>query len=129
MPQSVSCDHAHLLARARAVLERPYDFEAKAVGQLIQEISAAEDRLSRSIVPGPVEIHLAYIDHRQGTNFYAAFTREALIAEVAGFCRKYWATIETEQDPSGLDDEKLVEAYFHDAWEDYFYSDCTTIAA
>lgn len=69
-------------------------------------------------LPTPA-VHVASIEHRHGTNMYAAADRAALDAEIAAFCIEYWAergdTSIVAHD--GLSDADIIAAYFegHDS--------------
>jgi hypothetical protein len=85
MPHLTKQDHLQLIARGRAALETPSDLDAAAIENLIDDLAVAEARLELHDVPWSLDVHVGYIDHRHGTNFYAALSREALVAEIAGF--------------------------------------------
>lgn len=106
------CDHAQLLARTRAALETPDDIDATALSQLIEDIAAAEDLLQSHAILWPVDIHVAEIEHQYGINLHATFTHEAMMAEVAEFCREYWLEIHDSRDPKTLGDEEVTSIYF-----------------
>lgn len=114
-------DHAQLLARARAALETPGDLDAAALAHLIEDISIAEDMVKHYVVPWPIDIHVAHIDHKFGTNVYATHTRKSLMVEVAEYCRDYWSTTGDRSDPFSLSDEEVASAYF-DLRDDEFIS-------
>ena len=111
---------AQLLSRARAALETPDDLDAAARLHLIEDLASAEDVVKSYIIPWPVDIHVAEIDHCHGTNVYVAFTREALMAQVAAFCREWWSSIGDSRDPNELTDEDAASIYFDQ--EDEFLS-------
>jgi len=112
-------DHAQLIARARAALETPDDLDADARDQLIEDLAAAEARLEAHDLPWSLDIHVGHIEHRHGNNFYAAFSREALMAEIAEFCRECWSEIKCERDPSTVSDEEAASLYFDRHFEEY----------
>ncbi|MDF0491462.1 hypothetical protein PX699_16795 [Sphingobium sp. H39-3-25] len=121
MNQPTRRDHAQLLARARAAIETPSDLDADAIHHLIEDLSIAEALVNRHVVPWPVEIHVGHIDHRHGTNFYATFCHDALIADLAEYCRDNWSEIDDPRDPQALTDEEVLSIYF-DNEGDEFYS-------
>lgn len=59
------------------------------------------------------------IDHKHGTNLYAAITEDGLYAQLADFCREWWATDgpdaghEVEPPAALATDREIVSAYFH----------------
>jgi hypothetical protein len=62
------------------------------------------------------EIHTAFVTHEYGCNYYAAPTRAALLAALAGFCREHWnaervAHRDLPEVPPAEDTE-TIEAYF-----------------
>ena len=62
------------------------------------------------------EIHTAFVTHEYGCNYYAAATRAALLAALAGFCREHWDAERVAH--RGLpevplaDDAETIEVYF-----------------
>lgn len=123
MSEPNSREHAQLLARARAALEIPVHFEGRAIAQIIEDLRSAEDRLERHIVPWSIDVHVAEIDHRHGTNIYVALTREALMLQVAAFCRECWSEIEDDRDPWLLPDEEVAAIYFDLHAEEFLSTD------
>lgn len=105
-------DHAQLLSRARAALETPDDLDAAAVRDLIEDLASGEEAVKTHAVPWPVDIHVAEIDHRHGTNVYVALSREGLMRQVAAFCRECWSSTDDPRDPKTLSDEETASAYF-----------------
>jgi hypothetical protein len=116
-------NHAQLLSRARAALETPGDLDADALLYLIKDLTSAEDAVKSHIVPWPVDIHVAEIDHCHGTNVYAALTREALMAQVAAFCKEWWSSLNDTRDPNQLTDEEAVSVYFDNQLDEYLSTD------
>lgn len=114
---------AQLLARARAAIETPADLDDAARTAVIEDIAAFEDCLARGAIPWGFDIHIGSIDHKNGTNHYAALAREALMAEVAQYCREWWSDIEDRRDPATLDDEKIADIYFGDHPSEHFTTD------
>ncbi len=58
-------------------------------------------------------IHIGVIEHRHGFNAYAGKTREAMIKQVAEFCREWWTEIQGwHPDPPTGNDEQDVKTYF-----------------
>lgn len=105
---------AQLLVRARAAIETPADLDDAARAAVIEDIAAFEDCLAQDAIPWGFNIHIGSIDHKHGTNHYAALTREALMAEVAEYCREWWSDIDDRRDPATLDDETIADTYFED---------------
>ena len=105
---------AQLLARARAAIETPADLDDAARAAVIEDIAAFEDCLARGLIPWGFDIHIGSIDHKHGTNHYAALTQKALMAEVAEYCREWWSDIEDGRDPATLDDQTIADIYFDD---------------
>lgn len=118
---------AQLLARARAAIETPGDLDDAARNALIEDVAAFEDSLTAGGLPWPFEIHVGTIDHRRGTNRYVALTREALMAEIAGYCREWWSEIDDERDPTDMQDEAIAASYFEDNPGEFISTDCLRI--
>jgi hypothetical protein len=112
-----------------------YDDEADLQSVEAAIISARASLASKSspTIPSPagsgswaelkVPIFGATIDHKHGTNAYAAFSEDELYAELAEFCGEYWNEIVQSADvPSstdGLSHREIVDTYF-EANEDEF---------
>ncbi|CAM5612498.1 hypothetical protein ACFSUK_04420 [Sphingobium scionense] len=118
-------DFARLLARARTAIADA----APAAHILCDELAQAERLVQDHVVPWPADIHAAFIDHRHGGDLYAAFTREALMAEVASFCREWWPEIRDGRDPSTLSDEDASSTYFDAHEEEYLWTERISIEA
>ena len=62
------------------------------------------------------EIHTASVTHEYGCNYYAAPTRAALHAALAGFCREHWDAERVAHrglpEVPPADDAETIEAYF-----------------
>jgi hypothetical protein len=62
------------------------------------------------------EIHTAFLTHEYGCDYYAAPTRAALLASLAGFCREHWdaerVTHRGLPEVPPADDAETIEAYF-----------------
>ncbi|MGN7931783.1 hypothetical protein [Sphingopyxis sp. 22461] len=114
---------AQLLARARAAFETATDLDDAAREALIEDISAFEDCLVEERLPWPIEVYIGTIDHRHGVNHYVALTRGHLIAEIADYCREWWAEIDDRRDPAQLDDETVADRYFDDHPSEYLVTD------
>lgn len=114
---------AQLLARARAAIETPADLDDAARTAVIEDIAAFEDCLARGAIPWGVDIHIGSIDHKHGTNHYAAMSREALMAEVAEYCREWWSDIDDRRDPATLNDDEIANIYFDDHPSEYLRTD------
>ncbi|HET6525043.1 hypothetical protein [Sphingopyxis sp.] len=114
---------AQLLARARAAIETPADLDDAARTAVIEDIAAFGDNLAQNAIPWGFDIHIGSIDHKHGTNHYAALTQEALMAEVAEYCRIWWSEIDDERDPATLDDEMIATTYFEDHPTEYLKTD------
>lgn len=123
MPDNNMRAYAQLLARARAAIETPGDLDDAARSALTEDIGAFEDCLTAGKLPWPIDIHVGSIEHRNGTNQYAALTREALMAEIAEYCREWWADIEDQRDPEKLGDETVAESYFEGHPSEYLVTD------
>ena len=123
MPDNSIRAFAQLLARARAAIETPADLDDAARTAIIEDISAFEDCLARGAIPWGFDIHIGSIDHKHGTNHYAALTQEALMAEVAEYCREWWSDIDDGRDPATLDDETIADIYFDDHPSEYLRTD------
>lgn len=115
--------YAQLLARARAAIETPGDLDDAARSVLTEDIGAFEDCLTAGKLPWPLDVHVGSIEHRNGTNQYAALTREALLAEIGKYCREWWADIEDQRDPAQLEDEAVADRYFEDHSSEYLIAD------
>ncbi len=116
-------DFARLLARARTSIATT-DQSDRTLGD---EISTAERLVDNHAVPWGTELHVSFIDHREGGTLNAAFTREALMAEVAEFCREWWSEIRDERDPATLNDEEVCSAYFEAHENEYLWTDRISI--
>lgn len=105
-----------LLVRARAALENPADLDDQADGKakayLIEDIALAEQGVTLSPIPWPVEIHIGIIENRGGLNIYSAIDRTVLDQEIAEFCREWWSEIDDPRKPEELDHASLIETYF-----------------
>ncbi|AHE53703.1 hypothetical protein NX02_09915 [Sphingomonas sanxanigenens DSM 19645 = NX02] len=123
MSQMTRHDFARLLARARAAIVATDTADRDLCDELVQ----AERLVENHAVPWAAEIHAAFIDHREGGSLYGAFTREALIAEVAEFCRAWWPEIRDKRDPQALSDEQAVEIYFEGHDNEYLWSERISI--
>lgn len=128
MPNLTKQDHLQLLARARAVLECPADFDSSDIRDLVEDLCAAEDRLETEEVPWSLDIHVGTIDHKEGTSVYAAFSRATLMAEMAVFCREWWNDAEIDVDYLTLSDEETVQTYFNDRGEDFYTTDKVSLS-
>lgn len=58
-----------------------------------------------------MKVYVGVIDHKHGTDIYAAKTQDGLYSQLAAFCREWWKNDgpEGEAPPS---DRELVSAYF-----------------
>lgn len=127
MPGYTKQDHLQLLARARAALEGPADCDGKDIRELIEDLYAAEDRLESEEVPWSLDVHVGTIDHKEGTNVYATFSRATLMAEMADFCREWWKDADIAINHLTLSNEEIVHAYFTDRGEDFYTTDCVSL--
>lgn len=118
---------AQLLARARAGIETPGDLDSADRTALIEDVGAFEDCLAAEAIPWPIDIHVGSVTHRHGENHYAALTREALMAEIAEYCREWWSEIDDQRDPATLDDETVADVYFDDHASEYLTTDRVSI--
>jgi hypothetical protein len=118
-------DFARLLARARTAIADA----APTAYILCDELAHAERLVQDHVVPWPADIHAAFIDHRHGGDLYATFTREALMSEVASFCREWWPEIRDGRDPSTLSDEDASSIYFDAHEEEYLWTERISIEA
>ena len=119
MTQMTRQDFARLLARARTAIE-----DVRAADPILcDELAQAERLLESHAGPWPADIHTAFIDHRHGGDLYAAFTREALMAEVASFCCEWWPEIPDKRDPATLPDEEVSSAYFEGHDNEYLWTE------
>ena len=59
-------------------------------------------------------IWVAAVDHRHGTDLYAAQTEDGLYAQLAAYCTRDWRDAFPDEDipPHDLDDQGIVAAYF-----------------
>lgn len=115
-------DHLALLARTRAALEKPADLTAGHDDALIEDIAHAENRLSGSPLPWPIDVHVAAVEHRHGTNLHVALDADRLDAEVAAYCREWWKEIGDGRDPGSLSDRDVIATYF----DDHGHESCST---
>lgn len=119
MTQLTRHDFARLLARARIAITEA----DQTPNPLCAQLAEAERYVENHAVPWAADIHAAFIDHREGGNLYAAFSREALMAEVAQFCREWWSEIRDERDPAELSDEDVSSAYFDHHENEYLWTE------
>lgn len=105
-------DYAQLFSRARAAFETPADLGAVEREALIEDLAIAEDHVAGTVLPWPIDVHVATIEHREGVNHYVASSRAALMAEIAEFCCEWWPEIRDDRDPASLDDETASTTYF-----------------
>lgn len=103
---------AQLLARARAVLQDAALLDNPEHSGLVDDLTHAEAHFAQFGVPWPTDIHVGYVYHAHGGNQYAAFSHEALMAEIADYCREWWGDIDDHRDPEKLPDEEVAEIYF-----------------
>lgn len=96
---------------------------------LLAELQQAEQWLDAHPSPMAVDVHVAFIDHREGGNLHAAFSRENLMAEIAGSCREWWPEIRDKRDPATLDDEQLAQIYFERHEDEYLRTERISVAA
>lgn len=119
MPQMTKADFARLLARARAAIPDGYDADRA----LRTELVVAERLVESHAIPWTTDLHVAFIDHRHGGDLYAAFTREALMAEIASFCRLWWPEIRDKRDSARLPDEEVSSVYFDGHENEYLWTE------
>jgi hypothetical protein len=108
-----------LLARARAAIAST-DVPNPA---LLADLAEAGQHIAVHPVPWTVDAHVGLIEHRHGRNLYVAFSREALIAEIANFCREHWSEIRDDRDPAKLTDEDVASIYFDGHDEEYLQTE------
>lgn len=112
-------DFARLLARASLAVAEGGGADqtlANALMQVAHQIEAGS-------LPWTADVHVGFIDHKCGGNHYAAFSREALMAEIADFCREWWSDIRDERDPAALGDEDVCSIYFDAHEEEYLWTE------
>ncbi len=58
-------------------------------------------------------IWVAAVDHRHGTNLYAAASQDDLDAQLAAFCRQYWHELGDDAEAvDGKSDDEAIRYYF-----------------
>ena len=76
-----------------------------------------DDLCERLNMPAKTTTHkiwVAAVDHRHGTNFYAAGSKDALDADLAAYCRRSWGDLGAEAEPiQGKSDSDVIEYYFN----------------
>jgi hypothetical protein len=72
------------------------------------------------------EISVAIIDHKFGTNFYAAETEDGIYAELAEFCREWWGDTGLDTPPPENDTD-CVQAYFEAVQDEHYVVNTTEI--
>lgn len=112
MPSPADQHYAHLLSRARNALEKPSAISPSDRAVLVEDLTKAEGCAHADNQNQALDVHVATIAHCEGVNHYAAFTRDALLSEIAAFCREWWHEIPEDRDPVQIDDESLVQIYF-----------------
>jgi len=115
-------DHLALLTRARAALEGLADFTADACDTLVEDIGHAQNQLSASPLPWPIDVHVAAVEHRHGMNLHVALDADILDAQVAAYCREWWKEIGDSRDPHSLSDRDVIATYF----DDHGHESCST---
>jgi len=63
----------------------------------------------------PIMIWVASVDHKHGTDFYAATTQPGVWAELAAYCAQWWIKDGPDRPVAELahmSDQESVEAYF-----------------
>ena len=62
----------------------------------------------------PQTVWVGVVDHKHGTNIYAATTDDGVYGQVADYCREWWSREMPEGSPAptGLADYEVVRAYF-----------------
>lgn len=118
---------AALLARARAALENPADLDDAARRNLVDDLKTAEVHHVLHGVPWPIDIHVGHIDHRHGDNHYTALSYEALMSEIADYCREWWSETKDSRDPSVLPDEEVARDYFDSREGEFLSTDRVSI--
>ncbi len=120
-------EHLALLERARAALETPAGLTADGSNALIWDIAHAERRLSAAPLPWPIDVHVAVIEHRHGTNLHVALDANGLDAQVAAYCREWWREIGDDRDPHSLSNRDIIETYFDDHGRESCSTDRVTL--
>jgi hypothetical protein len=101
------------------------ELDAQLAEKIAAFFNAAGLNSFEPVAPSPSRISklwVAAVDHRHGTNLYAAATASALDAQLADYCRTSWSErFNRPKDPShvGLTDEAIVTTYFEnhpDEW-------------
>lgn len=64
--------------------------------------------------PDTLTVYTAIIDHKHGSNQYAALSEEKLFSQIAAYCREYWHELGDEgpEQSDDLTDRALIEIYF-----------------
>lgn len=93
---------AHLIQETLR-LDAQDDAFTPCLRQRIQQATAA--------IQPVTEIHVAAIDHRHGTDLYAALSEAELDSQLAGYCRVWWGDLDDPGDPP-KQDEEVITAYF-----------------
>lgn len=68
-------------------------------------------------------LQVAAVDHRHGTNLYAAATEDALYAQLADYARESWSerfTRPSDPTPDGMADREVVRIYFQDHGDEWY---------
>ncbi|AMK23239.1 MULTISPECIES: DUF5983 family protein [Sphingomonadaceae] len=105
-------DFAQLLAGARMALQNPDRRSEETRLRLVDQLAKAEGLIETHMVPWEIAVHVARIDHRHGSEFFAALTRQALMAQFGSYCRIWWSEIDDKRDPADLDDDAVASTYF-----------------
>ncbi|SER15297.1 hypothetical protein SAMN05518866_105215 [Sphingobium sp. YR768] len=105
-------DYLALLAGARTALEAPDTLDTAARAALINAISVSENAIVASILPWPIEVQAAVIEHRHGMNIHVAVDAMALDVEIAAYCREWWSEIDDARNPNDLSVAEVISSYF-----------------
>ncbi|WP_454887937.1 DUF5983 family protein [Sphingomonas oryzagri] len=121
-------DFAQLFSRARMILQHPEGCSHETRLRLIDDLARAEGLFHAHDVPWDIDVHIARVDHRAGTNINAALSQRSLMAQLAAYCCDSWSELNDKRDYATRDDEEIVRIYFSEHPSERLSTMCITLA-
>ncbi len=80
-------------------------------------------------------VFVAHIDHRSGTDMYAALSQAELDAQLARWCRENWDELIEDSNVTDVDagsvpptnDRECIDRYFECSYEEYIYEEAIVV--